>query len=142
MIEVRRNKVSICPGRILGPFVHLSFFSAFLNLYYGAKAIRLPYAYNANLAIKLRAPILWQELRSERRIAHYTMIKPFRHDRSHRSNKTSNAPGSHEEVLRGIQNTIHAEGGIWKEEVEDWAQAYQALYSEKGSQMELCRRSS
>ena len=50
---------------------------AFLNLYFGAEAVRLPYAYNANLAIKGRTPALWEALQDEMRIMHFTMAKPF-----------------------------------------------------------------
>lgn len=68
------------------------------------------------------------------------MIKPFRHDRSHQSNKTSTAPGTHLEVLQGIKTASEFEGGFWKEEVDQWADAYHALNLDKGRQMENCRR--
>ncbi|KDQ34098.1 glycosyltransferase family 8 protein [Pleurotus ostreatus PC15] len=38
---------------------------AFLNLYFGAKAARLPYIYNALLAMKKRNPVVWEELKEE-----------------------------------------------------------------------------
>ena len=50
---------------------------ALLNLFYGAEVVRLPYAYNANLAIKQRAPALWAGLRREMRIVHFSVMKPF-----------------------------------------------------------------
>lgn len=49
----------------------------FLNLYFGAQAVRLPYIYNANLAIKLRNEEMWQSIMRDVRIVHYTLIKPF-----------------------------------------------------------------
>jgi inositol phosphorylceramide glucuronosyltransferase 1 len=53
---------------------------AFLNLYFGADVIRLPYVYNANLAIRERRPAIWYAVRDEIRIAHYTSRKPFAKD--------------------------------------------------------------
>jgi len=53
---------------------------AFLNLYFGADVIRLPYVYSANLVIRERSPVLWYAVRDEMRIVHYTSPKPFAKD--------------------------------------------------------------
>ncbi|KAJ7618322.1 glycosyltransferase family 8 protein [Mycena polygramma] len=53
---------------------------AFLNQYFGGPCMRLPYIYNANLAIKARSPVLWDRLADEMCIVHYTALKPFLHD--------------------------------------------------------------
>ena len=50
---------------------------SFLNHYFGAEAVRLPYSYNYNLAIKKRGPLLWDTLWDEARIIHFTLAKPF-----------------------------------------------------------------
>ncbi|KAJ8508171.1 hypothetical protein ONZ45_g9514 [Pleurotus djamor] len=83
---------------------------AFLNLYFGAKAARLPYIYNANLAIKHRNPVLWDELKSESSIVHYTMFKPF-----------LGVPfPSHG---NGDASTIN-DSDEWREEVDWWRAAF------------------
>ncbi|KAF9494085.1 hypothetical protein BDN71DRAFT_1449412 [Pleurotus eryngii] len=58
---------------------------AFLNLYFGAKAARLPYIYNAFIAIKKRSPVVWEELKDELAIVHYTDHKPFLLDSQRRT---------------------------------------------------------
>ncbi|KAI0649430.1 nucleotide-diphospho-sugar transferase [Trametes meyenii] len=50
---------------------------AFLNVFYGADTVRLPYAYNGNIAIKKRNPRLWQGLQDELRLVHFSLVKPF-----------------------------------------------------------------
>lgn len=50
---------------------------AFLNIYFGNEVIRLPYAYNGNLAMKWRAGRMWKETQNEQRIVHFTLTKPF-----------------------------------------------------------------
>lgn len=50
---------------------------SFLNHYFGAQAVRLPYAYGGNIAIKERSPEMWQGLQKDLRIIHYTLSKPF-----------------------------------------------------------------
>ncbi|THV04808.1 nucleotide-diphospho-sugar transferase [Dendrothele bispora CBS 962.96] len=49
---------------------------AFLNLYFGAKALRLPYVYNANIVVKERSLEMWEELKEEARVIHYSVIEP------------------------------------------------------------------
>jgi len=48
-----------------------------LNHYFGAQAVRLPYAYGGNLAIKERSPEMWEAMQKDMRIIHYTLGKPF-----------------------------------------------------------------
>lgn len=51
----------------------------FLNTYYVSDVVRLPYAYNANLAIKVASPAMWDTMvaKSEMRVVHYMVVKPF-----------------------------------------------------------------
>ena len=50
---------------------------SYLNHFFGAEAVRLPFAYNANLAIKRRSQKLWEGIKAEHRIVHFTLVKPF-----------------------------------------------------------------
>ncbi|OSX61765.1 glycosyltransferase family 8 protein [Postia placenta MAD-698-R-SB12] len=89
---------------------------SFLNHYYGAEAVRLPYAYNANLAIKKRKPELWADVKREARIVHYTLVKPF-------LKEWDNSGKTVVEIRRmesNVQNKLSAFGGMFKEELLDW----------------------
>ncbi|OCH90578.1 nucleotide-diphospho-sugar transferase [Obba rivulosa] len=106
---------------------------SFLNHFYGSEAVRLPYAYNANLAIKRRKPDLWADLKREARIVHYTLVKPF-------------LQGDYEEVElmemdKNIVGQYGAWGGIYKEELDDWAQAWRETLQWHGADIAECRRS-
>lgn len=50
---------------------------SYLNHYFGAQSVRLPYAYGGNLAIKERSPEMWKAMQADMRIIHYTLTKPF-----------------------------------------------------------------
>jgi len=49
----------------------------FLNVYYGHQVIRLPYVYNANLAVKSAGRKFWEAIQDQMRIVHFTLTKPF-----------------------------------------------------------------
>ncbi|KAH8824895.1 glycosyltransferase family 8 protein [Flagelloscypha sp. PMI_526] len=49
----------------------------FLNLYFGMQAFRLPWIFNANVWIKKSSPNLWEAMKDEMTIIHYTSAKPF-----------------------------------------------------------------
>ena len=89
---------------------------SFLNVYFGADALRLPYLYNANLAIHERSPALWDALRDDIRIVHYTVPKPF--------------PKDGKEIVEGAQlersidKARKARGGVHVEAVDWWVSAY------------------
>ena len=51
---------------------------SYLNHYFGVQAVRLPFAYGGNLAIKERSPEVWEAMQADLRIVHYTINKPFR----------------------------------------------------------------
>ncbi|KAH9027572.1 glycosyltransferase family 8 protein [Lactarius hengduanensis] len=89
---------------------------AFLNVYFGADAVRLPYAYNANLAIRERSPALWDALRDEMRIVHYTVPKPFPKD----GKEIVEGAG----LERAIERARKDRGGVHVEAVEWWFTAY------------------
>jgi inositol phosphorylceramide glucuronosyltransferase 1 len=50
---------------------------AFLNKYFAGWTLTLPPVYNANLAAKGRYPEWWANMQDERRVIHYTVVKPF-----------------------------------------------------------------
>ncbi|KAJ7610168.1 glycosyltransferase family 8 protein [Roridomyces roridus] len=86
---------------------------AFLNLYFGPTAFRLPYLYNANLAIKPRSPALWKRFTDEMRVVHYTLVKPFINDLA----KGADVILSPEELEMELQITEGREGGLFREEI-------------------------
>lgn len=120
---------------------------SFLNAYYGASAVRLPYAYNANLAIKVRSPGLWGALvgagggSGEMRVVHYTLVKPFVRVREvdaedGRESKLKVLLG---EGLRAVMEEAQRErGGLFKEEVAWWWDAYEGMMRERGDEIEQC----
>ncbi|KAF7360702.1 Glycosyltransferase family 8 protein [Mycena venus] len=85
---------------------------AFLNLYFGGTCMRLPYIYNANLAIKARSPILWRRLADEMRVVYYIILKPFINDA-----RPSNAILTMNEIQEAIDQSALREGGLFREEV-------------------------
>ncbi|KAH9027569.1 nucleotide-diphospho-sugar transferase [Lactarius hengduanensis] len=103
---------------------------AFLNVYFGADAVRLPYVYNANLAIRERSPALWDALRDELRIVHYTLPKPF--------------PKDGKEIVEGaalegaIERARKDRGGVHVEAVEWWFTAYKEFRMENRVALRQC----
>jgi len=51
---------------------------SFLNEYYRFRYISLPQTYNMNVAIYQKYPKLWEILRPEFKVIHYTLAKPFK----------------------------------------------------------------
>ncbi|KAG9225786.1 hypothetical protein CCMSSC00406_0007796 [Pleurotus cornucopiae] len=105
---------------------------AFLNLYFGAKAARLPYIYNALLSIKKRSPIVWEELQSDLSVVHYTDWKPF---------LLESQPGEkiltpeETETAMDIAQRDHEQ---WAEEFGWWRAAYHGLIKERGIELRKC----
>jgi hypothetical protein len=103
---------------------------SFLNVYFGADALRLPYLYNANLAIHERSPALWDALRDEIRVVHYTVPKPF--------------PKDGKEIVQGarlecaIQKARKARGGVHVEAVDWWVSAYNEFRVQNQVTLEQC----
>jgi glycogenin glucosyltransferase len=106
---------------------------AFLNLYFGGTCMRLPYIYNANLAIKDRSPILWRRLTDEMRVVHYTTMKPFIHEA-----RSSNAILTPEEIEDAIYQSERRADGFYQEEVGWWRTAYRKMMSDRGHVMRQC----
>ncbi|KAI0753147.1 nucleotide-diphospho-sugar transferase [Daedaleopsis nitida] len=90
---------------------------AFLNLYFGAEVLRLPYAYNANLAIKKRTPQMWRALQDEMRIMHFTMAKPFL--------QGDYAEVPMDQLDRNVEKVARKKSD-YKEEIREWLDAWHA----------------
>ncbi|KAI1791189.1 nucleotide-diphospho-sugar transferase [Ganoderma leucocontextum] len=102
---------------------------AFLNHYFGAEALRLPYAYNGNLAIKKRTPALWAALQDELRIVHFTMAKPF-------------LQGDYEEVpmdqLERNADKVARRKSAYKQEIAEWVEVWRETRRTYASQLAKC----
>ncbi|KAI0359569.1 nucleotide-diphospho-sugar transferase [Trametes cingulata] len=102
---------------------------AFLNQYFGAEVLRLPYAYNANLAIKKRTPALWEGLQEEMRIMHFTMAKPF-------------LQGDYDEVpmdqLERNVEKVARKKSAFRAEIMEWFEAWQETKRTYGSKLAKC----
>ncbi|KAG6816862.1 hypothetical protein H0H87_002348 [Tephrocybe sp. NHM501043] len=110
---------------------------AFLNLFFAGSAVRLPYAYNANLAIKRASPALWAAMEEEMRVVHYTLVKPFVDERD-RSGKLLR---DNERLMHILGEAERAEGGLFKDEVWWWRETYEAMrISEVGDKVDSCRK--
>jgi glycogenin glucosyltransferase len=81
---------------------------AFLNVYFGAQALRLPLAYNGNIAIKYKSRALWDALQDDLRVVHYTLAKPFPGKRPLQKGQTRES---------FLEESLKTWGGIWKEEL-------------------------
>ncbi|KAF4578337.1 hypothetical protein EYR36_000144 [Pleurotus pulmonarius] len=105
---------------------------AFLNLYYGVKAVRLPYIYNAVISIKKRNWVLWGELKSHMSIIHYTERKPF---------MLEGQPGERiltpEEIEAAI-DLAQRDFECWAEEFGWWRSAYYSMMAKHGAELERC----
>ncbi|KAH9944795.1 nucleotide-diphospho-sugar transferase [Amylocystis lapponica] len=108
---------------------------AFLNHYYAAEALRLPYAYNANLVIKERTPALWAGLRREARVVHYTVMKPFLTD----LHGWRSVVGM-QEVERHVLAQIGARGGLFDEEVRAWLEMWRETRHAYDEALTACTR--
>ncbi|EKM50574.1 glycosyltransferase family 8 protein [Phanerochaete carnosa HHB-10118-sp] len=85
---------------------------AFLNQYFATDALRLPLAYNGNIAIKRRAPEVWDSLQGEMRIIHYTLTKPFI------SHSWKDVPL--DRIEERVRKAATENGGLYREEMLQW----------------------
>ena len=106
----------------------------YLNVWHSADAVRLPYVYNGNLAIKERNPELWRSLQPELRVIHYTLVKP--HWRLVYDDM--GFEDMHENVLRWAERS----NGIFREEVLEWGRAWKDTEEKYHSAFTRCRQRS
>jgi inositol phosphorylceramide glucuronosyltransferase 1 len=90
---------------------------AFLNLYFGVQALRLPYSYNGNMIIKKRDRKVWEALVGDMCIVHYTIKKPFPPDWFESSNDM-------EAFFYERRNFFN---GLWWEEMGWWEDSYKEM---------------
>lgn len=100
---------------------------AFLNLYFGGEAVRLPYVYNANLAIKTRTKDFWKALQDDIRIVHYTTIKPFHY---------SGGIPTRDKMQEEVDRSKSKRWGEYKEEVLWWEEAWHGVL--ENPELEKC----
>ncbi|KAK7691804.1 hypothetical protein QCA50_005207 [Cerrena zonata] len=105
---------------------------SYLNHYFGAEVVRLPYAYNGNLAIKRRSPEMWKNTTEERRIVHFTWPKPF-------------LQGDYERVPwynleEKVMEVSTWEDGLWKEEMLWWGDMFKEMKHIYRSTLKQCFR--
>ncbi|TFY76383.1 hypothetical protein EWM64_g7627 [Hericium alpestre] len=119
---------------------------AYLNLYFGAEAVRLPYIYNANLVAKIRSPKLWNFMsRSDAlRIVHYTTPKPFPFYAPPVGTENGGTrewlQKARETVRRQVQKAKKAKGGLFREEIGWWEDAWRGMERDRSEEMEKCKR--
>lgn len=105
---------------------------SFLNLYYAARTVRLPYIYNLNLAIKKRSRTLWESLKGEGKIVHYTIAKPF-------PVAVDGGILTREAEEEALKKAEQGNGGLYVEEIGWWRDAYELMLWEMGEEIERCR---
>ena len=103
---------------------------AFLNVYFGADAVRLPYMYNANLVIHERSPALWAAMRNEIRIVHYTWPKPFPKD--------GNDVVDGALLERAVDKARRYHGGVYAEAIDWWMDGYIQFREQNLVALEQC----
>lgn len=104
---------------------------AFLNQFFATDALRLPYAYNGNLALKERAPAVWHGIRTEMRIIHYTLIKPFV------SKHWGAVPL--DRMQRRVDEAARAKGGMFREEMLLWGRMWEETRTVYAQRLDECR---
>ncbi|EPT00391.1 hypothetical protein FOMPIDRAFT_140739 [Fomitopsis schrenkii] len=103
---------------------------SFLNHYFGKEVLRLPFTYNGNLAIKKRTKAMWEDLKENIHVVHYTLVKPF-------------LQGDYAEVPinkleKNIDSKMGKHGGIFVDELNEWAKAWKETKEKYGDAFADC----
>ncbi|KAF5361503.1 hypothetical protein D9758_006140 [Tetrapyrgos nigripes] len=106
---------------------------AFLNLYFGGKGVRLPYAYNGNMVVKERSAELWAELRDDMRVLHYTALKPFWNPKTPDGQLLTP-----EEMEQYIEAAEEMKGGTYRDEVRLYLDAFHRTMEDSGPAIRAC----
>ena len=104
---------------------------AFLNQFFATDVLRLPYAYNGNLALKKRSLRMWEGIQDEMRIIHYTITKPFI------SHKWKNV--GIDKLEERIEQSTKEDGGLFKDEILQWAEMWREFRAKYSHQLDICR---
>ena len=98
----------------------------FLNVYYAAGGMRLPYVYNANLALKKKSREMWEAIGRDVGIVHYTSRKPFPY---HINNEDGGIDDAR--IQENLKEMMNVDEGMWAEEMgwwaDEWAKTKEAL---------------
>ncbi|TFY81886.1 hypothetical protein EWM64_g2123 [Hericium alpestre] len=115
---------------------------AYLNLYFGAEVVRLPYIYNANLAGKIRSRKLWDFMNQSDalRIVHYTTPKPFPAMGTENGGTREGLRQAQETVRQHIVEAKKVNGGLYGEEIGWWEDAWRDMERDRHEEMERCMR--
>ena len=97
---------------------------SYLNHYFGAVSIRLPYAYGGNLAIKERSPEIWKMMRSGMRIVHGIVAKTSTWKRSAERDVRPNAGVRPQETGSLGQKAKPKWGGHFAPELAWWEESF------------------
>lgn len=107
---------------------------SFLNHYFGAEVLRLPYHYNSNLAIKQYAPLVWEGTLPEQRIVHFTLVKPF----------VGRGPTYEVVPFDDVENHVlkmaKEDGGIFRPEMLWWGGMFTDMKRTYSQSLERCKR--
>lgn len=107
---------------------------SYLNHYFGAEVVRLPYVYNANLAIKARTRKLWDGMEAEQRVVHFTLIKPFLGPKY--------APVDFRDLEGHVAKVAETTGRMFREEMLWWGEVFKdfkATYREALDECNIAR---
>ena len=97
----------------------------FLNMYFATQAIRLPYIYNGNVAIKKKSLEVWGSLREDMRIIHYTIAKPFLFEKEY--HRVRDRDAYNDETRRALSRKKQADGGLWYDEISLWERSWEKM---------------
>ncbi|KAF4574524.1 hypothetical protein EYR36_005868 [Pleurotus pulmonarius] len=105
---------------------------SFLNAYFASKRALLPYIYNAGIVIKRQSSDLWEELKREMKIMHFTNVKPFLQE-----NQAAHRILSEGELEAAIDGASERKG-LYSEEIEIWRETYRKMMRDKGDIISRC----
>ncbi|KAI0780490.1 hypothetical protein BD413DRAFT_618631 [Trametes elegans] len=108
---------------------------AFLNAFFAADVARLPYAYNAQLAIKERSAAVWAGLRREMRVLQYSTVRPW----------ARGAGGDEggmplDELEANARGRGREQGGFYAEDIEIWARMWNETFATYGETLRGCEK--
>jgi len=108
----------------------------FLNQYFAADVVRLPYEYNANLAIKKRKPEMWSGIKKQIRIVHYTLVKPFISEKDNSGKKVLDI----HKIAENVQDRMGEYDGAFEEELREWLEMWNDTYRTYKDILTSCAR--
>ena len=92
--------------------------------------LKLPYAYNANLAIKARSRALWDGIRQDIRVVHYTLVKPFI------SKKWGTVPIA--DMRDRVKEVARSYKGLFRDEMHYWGKMWDETMSTYADRIAQC----